>query len=468
VAETSLTSLELYAPALKACIEQHAFLSTTIGRAGSSEPAFTRPQQLNLRNHFRVLSGDDMKSRREGTNEVGLLTWILEQLHNEARYRFDDVENVPAWSLDVMSLEPQVNNHRVLVFFTYSHSHGDGMSSLAFHQTFFNAFKGKFGRGDFDELVKSPEISLPSQPDSSSTMPISIPYLLIPALGTYLPSFLIKLFALSGNAAGADQSTWDGSPIFIDNTTAGMEVTTSVEFLDIPAEALQTLLMLCRKQRTTLTPLLNYIIAGAAIEAFAQIGQAVDPSTNFVAQVPINLRTPLGVSSSEIGNFASAAYSRYEYQDVIEQLKPNNGIWEKLSSQSKHLASAASTLQDQPIGLLRYVSDLRTWMLNKIGQRRGSSWEFSNLGSFDPHGSDQVNPEGIGLEKMLFSQPASPQSAPLSFSVVGLKTGGLSICVSWQMGALALEEAAMSRAGRERAFVRQVVDSMLNKIDQMK
>ena len=41
-------------------------------------------------------------------------------------------------------------------------------------------------------------------------------------------------------------------------------------------------------------------------------------------------------------------------------------------------------LHDQPIGLLRYLKDIRGWIASQLGARRDSSYEVSNLVTFTP------------------------------------------------------------------------------------
>jgi hypothetical protein len=97
------------------------------------------------------------------------------------------------------------------------------------------------------------------------------------------------------------------------------------------------------------------------------------------------------------------------------------------------------TLQDQPVGLLRYVPSIRKCTVVKIGKERDCSYEVSNLEAFDvaapqnPAGGDQCN-----IIKMIFSQPATPVSAPMTMGIVSVKGGCMVISIVWQPGAFGI------------------------------
>ena len=117
---------------------------------------------------------------------------------------------------------------------------------------------------------------------------------------------------------------------------------------------------------------------------------------------------------------------------------------------TKKLAECAVTLQDQAIGLLRYIPSIKKWTLGKIGSLRDSSYEVSNLLVFD--GSGEGNQ--CRITNMVFAQPASPPSAPLVFNFVSVKGGSLMCAITWQEGALGIP------LEKEKAFVDEICSSM--------
>ena len=102
-------------------------------------------------------------------------------------------------------------------------------------------------------------------------------------------------------------------------------------------------------------------------------------------------------------------------------------------------AASATSLQDQPVGLLAYIRNMRSWTLNQLGKNRDTSYELSNIMSFDPStGGSLVKPWNI--QKAIFSQPANVTGSPIAFNVVSTKGGGLVITATWQPGALGVDE----------------------------
>ena len=121
------------------------------------------------------------------------------------------------------------------------------------------------------------------------------------------------------------------------------------------------------------------------------------------------------------------------------------------------LAVAANELCDQPIGLLRYLTNVRSWVLSQVGQSRDCSYELSNLASFRPSGPIQR----CSVSEMVFCQPADVTGAPLTFNVVSVTDGPLSIAVSWQIGALDLPPGK-----DETEFVHAVCQEMRRGFDK--
>jgi Alcohol acetyltransferase len=461
VKESALVQLDRYAYALSGCIREHPLLSATIQGSASKNPVYTQPKQLDLRNHFRSISTEGFESSRE--NEAAFLNEAIEQLHNDPKYAFASVDSQPAWAIDLLPLASSRTHHRTLISFTYSHSHGDGMSGLAFHRTFQKALQENLESGRDAELeVKDLPTSLLGPPDTTFSLPISWSYLLRPLLGTYLPTFLSQLLGISASISGANERTWTGSKTFTDAKTPGMQVTTSVQLVNISTQTTASLLAACKKNNGRLTAFLNNLIARALKETLATSGVC---GMHFASVVPINLRKTLGLSNKTIGLYAGGKFLSYDCG--AEALTENELDWNCIWLQGQELALAASTLRDQPIGLLRYVSNFRSWLLGQVGEARDCSWELSNLGGFDPREdvADSDHPT-VNIEQMLFSQSATPNGHPIQFSVVGVKRGGLWISMTWQVGALGLSASeGESQEERDRAFVKRLAASLSARLE---
>jgi len=410
---------------------------------------------LNLQDHLHVIDVKAIsKNPGPGNEDLYVGNVIQNILNNPELTFFDSADKIPPWRVDVLPLDSQGEKPRLLVAFTYSHTHGDGMSGPAFHRTLLRSMNRtlQLSPEESESILSVTKPHLPGLPQ----MPVSLSYLLVPALGHYLPAFVRQLFGLKGSVSGADGDTWTGSETFAGNNDGPTK--TAVEVAAIGREIVSAVLQTCRKHDIKLTSTLNEIIA-CALSRQSPIGmQARSKKMNFVSSTPNNLRKIIGESNETIGVFSSTAYTSHAVRapaDIGSDITLDNEFWVQVNKASKQMAAVSSTIQDQPIGLLRFVSDIKGWVQGQIGGKRDASWELSNLMSFQSGSAD----DKIVVEKMYYSQPADATGPPLAFNIISVHDGDLVVCVSWQPGALgvcALEEAEII----ERKFVRNLIEDM--------
>jgi Alcohol acetyltransferase len=96
------------------------------------------------------------------------------------------------------------------------------------------------------------------------------------------------------------------------------------------------------------------------------------------------------------------------------------------------------TLEDQAVGLLRYIPSISKWTVTKIGQERDSSYNISNLGSFEAGAVQKSEGNQCNITKMIFSRPATPISPPLTVSIVSVKGGSMVMSMVWQPGSFGI------------------------------
>lgn len=350
---------------------------------------------------------------------------------------------IPAWRLVVLPFSQQ----RCFIAFTYSHALGDGLSGIAFHTTLLTAFQEHCLTQD---LTCTPTLKQLHPPfDTSQNLPISWGFLLSPLLGAYLPTSLASLLGLQAAANSITPGTWVATPTFYDPE----RYRTGVELLSVDATTLGQALNICRIHGAKLTSVLHQLIIGALS------GTLPGPNnvTDFAARTAINMRAPVGRPGDEMGNYSSGHFQVYPFK--LSAKPSNHGIdWTLAKSDTAKLAVAANKLQDQPVGLLRYLRDIRSWTISQIGQRRDCSYELSNLTGFRPSGPLQR----CSITEMIFCQPADVNGAPLTFNVVSVVGGPLSIAVSWQIGALDL---ASNRD--EKDFVSDVCQRIRRGFDEL-
>lgn len=378
-----------------------------VGDKHTDKPFYERVPAVNLEDQIHIVK--DL----EGVEENVAIEKIL-----AAELDKPFTTGIPPWRLVVLPLGPS----RCFVTFAYSHTIGDGPTGVSFHKSLAKAF------GNLKELtstpssvVQSPGMPLPTPFDTTERLPISWTFLLAPILSLVIPRFISKLLGLRVGASTIDEGTWTATDIFFDPEL----FESKVKLYEIDASLLTNAVQVSRKHNAKLTGLLQQFIARGLSK------QITDPNvTNFVSQTAINMRNSVGVPADEMGEFASGSYATHPRSKVQGPMTEQD--WEVARTATRTFAESAVQLQDQPIGLLRYVPSIRKWTMGKIGQRRDCSIEISNIGVFD-----SASGEGFArITKTVFAQPGHVTGPPISFNFTSVKGGNLVYTVTWQTGAL--------------------------------
>lgn len=243
-----------------------------------------------------------------------------------------------------------------------------------------------------------------------------------------LPRFLIEWLNLRHSASTIDSGTWTATNIFYDANTFHSRV----KLGEIPAPVLAKALAASKRHDAKLTSTMLQLLTRGLSKAIAD-----PPVTNFVSQTAVNMRRSVGVPDSEMGEFASGCYLTHARSHASGNL--TEAEWKAAREGTRALAVCAATLTDQAISLLRYLPSIRRWTLGKLGQRRDCSVEVSNVGVFEPEGESESE-EGAKITGVLFTQPGHVISAPISLNFASAKGGSLMYTVTWQVGALALDD----------------------------
>jgi hypothetical protein len=355
--------------------------------------------------------------------------------------------DIPPWRIVILPLPQADTVSRCFIAFSFSHTIGDGNIGLTFHRTFQAAWTECFTSPKND--TSSSSITLPKQTlsepfDTPDRLPVSWKFLLAPLAGAILPKTLTHILGLRASASSIDAGTWTGVPMFFDPKTAAE--CSRVRILEIEDPLVANALERSRANGAKLTATLHQLIVRALSEALPSL-----EITNFVSGTAVDMRASIGVPAGEWGLYVSGHYevhpripSTSDCSDVVQKSPAlSEEMWESARIMTRNLAACGMRLQDQAIGLLRYAPSIRGWTLGKIGERRDSSYEVSNLLAFD---SAAGSSDGTcRISKMVFVQPGNALSAPLVFNVVSVKGGSLVIAVSWQVGALGLEKAEEGR-----------------------
>jgi hypothetical protein len=418
---------------LKRCVEEHPCLSVIVKDAHTEKPYYESVSNINLKDHVFTL-GDNEANDDDSATFATVLPPILDRPWPAS---------VPSWRIVVLSLPSQTGTKttRCLIAFAFSHTIGDGIAGLAFHRTFLDACQRQTPTHEESPLLTVPNRAISAPFDTPQTLPISWSYLLRPLIAVLLPKFIANFLGLRAAASTVDAGSWTGSRIFFDPDS----LHTKVKFLEIGGPLVKNALLLSRSHDAKLTGTIHQLI----IRALSKV--VPDRNiTNFVSGTAVSMRGSIGMSDYEWGLYVSGYYHVHSRVDASTDLDVPDTMWATASSMTKNIAQCAITLQDQAIGLLRYIPSIRNWTLGKIGSLRDSSYEVSNLLVFD--GSREGNQ--CRITKMVFAQPANPPSAPLVFNFVSVKGGSLMCAVTWQEGALGI------LLEKETAFVDEICSSM--------
>jgi hypothetical protein len=434
-------SIETFIPALKYCIAAHPILSAAIHGEGTESPQFVRPATLDLRNHIKIRNPQSV-SGKSTANDMDLLKQVLIETHDQL---YPDIERIPPWKIVLLPISPQPGSaeRRFHILFSYSHSHGDGKSGLAFHRAFITGLETGNLTYDSEPIYKSPSSPLLPPIEQACKLKISLPFLLGPFIATYMPKFLSGMFNSHASATPQTPNSWIGTLSSYDpeNFHTGLEI------MVIDKDIIRAVLAVCRAHGAKFTGFVHQVI----VRALSQALPADTPAGNFVGQTAVDLRNLIpGISNDDMALCMSGVYEAFPRID--ERSSPENKqgkndselMWAAARNTTERLAAGANTLTNQPIGLLQYLAHFRMWLVNQIGKPHDGSYEISNLVSFDPFSGDktptQQQAKSWDVERMIFSQPANPTSSPLCFQFVSRKNGDMVMTLTWQRGVLGVPD----------------------------
>ncbi|KAL3444644.1 hypothetical protein BJX65DRAFT_310645 [Aspergillus insuetus] len=437
-----------YIPALKHCIATHPILSAGIRGQDGEEPVFVRcgdMEEMDIKRYLEVL---DPVSPVSDVTEIEALKSVMLRAHDTT---FEDVERVPPWKVIVLPLSPpgEEGRKRAYVIFAYSHSHGDGRSGLNFHHTFLEGLRRaqKEQRYDCKPVYSTSGLgSLPPALEEACTLRITWKFLLYTLFGDRMPEWLRGWLGFSTPIASG--KTWTGKVM---QYNAG-NFRTGSEILLVQRKPVESVLRVCReKGGVRFTGLLNQLVV-RALSAVLPEHDASCAVQDFIGTIVVDLRALVPAYKPEMMlNCVSAVYEGSQIVatgNSVVRLKDDEALWDAARGTTARLAHSASTLVDQPIGLVQYLDKFRPWFLGKLGEARDSSYEISNAVVFDPSLKDNASVSGVerdgkgiwDIERMVFSQPANVTNCPLSFSVVTRKDGEMVMTLNWQVGVLGVAD----------------------------
>jgi hypothetical protein len=420
---TSNNSLEsLIFSTLRQVIARHPNLSAIALDEDKSHPQvyFARLPSIDLR------SCVEFRDRKGPVPTDGETDDDLEQVTAEQHSRNfkDNLGTKPYWRLVVLTSSNDKSTFTAT--WVFHHALSDGASALLFHETFLAALNSLDSTPDADPIVTSPAAPLPPAFEDLHPLPISWPFFFNTIAKILLPSIFNK----------RPSGLWTGAPV-----PATLSPIFRFRTLILPASTTARLAQLCRSEKTSVTATLQVLLAASL---FTHL-----PSEQFSKlqiSVPIAMRRFLeDVPADQMTN----ALTQYEYVHHRTPTPDSQDILRYFSwNESREVKAAiASTLSkrgsDNPIALLRYVSNIHEYVDGHLGKERGTSVEVSNIGVVSGKKEGEW-----GMGRVTFSQCPNPIGAAVCVSVVTGGTGEMSVNFCWGEGVV------------EGKFVESVVESV--------
>lgn len=346
----------------------------------------------------------------------------------------------PCWRL-IITVCPQ-DPESFTASWIFHHALSDGASSLLFHETFLEYLNNISPEEDPSPIVPTPSTQdlLPPFEDLHP-MSISWPFFLRAVGRSVLPSFFKP-----------EAGLWTGERV---RATTGASHNTTVA---LSADVTQRFASKCREQKTSVTAALSTLLAAILLRSVSS--EAGEQEKSVRINMPIALRPVLDVEETQMVNaitdltctFVATGSSEVSQSETSRSEPSNTRVpsitnefnWSTARRIKSELATeVAQKGTDNPIALLKYVSDMHEYFTSKIGKDRESTAEVSNLGVWRARregvlDGDQKTADGARTEKnwrlgrMVLSQSVHRVGAMVSLSAVTGGDGCLVLSFNWR------------------------------------
>lgn len=376
--------------ALSLLIEKHPILSAIPLAAETPNPYFARISKINLSQVVTFVKED---VNHPSSNWEEILDKVLEEQHNRP-FEIQSNQPLPFWRMFVLESENSPESFTLVLIF--HHSLMDTKSALSLHDQLEGCMAQYSGIESSDTLNGF---------DGALVPPLEELYNL-PVSEEFLRS--------QEEYSEPSHDCWTGTPQFTPVKTRF----SSLWLSDVDTRMLMTL---SKKEHTSVTAALQALIASCI--------SSVLPSTyrTLHADCAVSLRNflPEPVTTTTLGCYvgsSSTTYHRMPSFDWDEARRTKIAIEHTMAQKGG----------DMPVGYLAYIQNQHHWMLQKLGRRRMSAFELSNVGT----ASTLRGTSKFGIESMLFSQSSSACSAAIKVSAVTGRDGRLALGFTWQEGVI--------------------------------
>jgi len=393
-------------------IQKHPILSAVpVTLPRDNETSFVQLPTIDLTRCVRIVQRTTPRSTKATPDGFyprdAELDELLELEHNSSwRDNLIRGKLLPTWRLVIVT-EPTTNTFTAC--FVYHHSLGDGGSGPAFQRAFASALTAEIISVPDGHYVCDQDTTLLPAIESTGMLTVSRWYLIKEVAKSMIPWL-----------SSASSSLWSGGP-------QKNKPRTRVYSIFLSPALSSKFLSACHASKTTITGALLAITASTLFQILpAHFDQ-------LVAQVPVSLRPlmPQVVDKEDICVFVTAAiltYHRAQFSHEDQSTLASDLVVVSQQSRRTIVDYLAKGTSDLSISLLPYVTDLKSFFLEKQGRKRESSFEISNLGVAASHDGAR------DIQRMTFSQSANGAGSALQISCITGGDGCLVLCTSWQDG----------------------------------
>lgn len=404
------TQIELLKYALAKTIDRHPTLCYgIIDKTEKSEAHFLQ---------LKTIKWEDIVEIKTLNSTVNNDTTLEYEVGRGHELLFEKQHERPAWRLMVLRYENEPQ--RVDVICYIHHSIGDGTSGAGFQKTLTQYLQ----EGSSSKKATPPHWPYIVPETISHPVPVEEAYPFPPQPPTAPPPFNTEPdFAFN---------PWTAEP-------ASMDPFRSLALiLTIPYTNVSSILKYCRQRNITLTGLLHGLIT-------IYLANVIPSAEGFRANTPFSMRRFTNFSNDEIVCHVAGISNEW-----TEALLSSIRLCEEGSAEEERIICDMSgqfqTIVGEEIaavpengakGLIETskIHDLETYLDNRIQEKRGATYEISNVGLVKLVAPIDEKPV-VRLEKLIFSQCGMVVGAAIGMSVVSIAGGPLCLCISWQEGIL--------------------------------
>lgn len=403
-------------------------LRVGIIKEDTNQASFVSAASMDLRDFIQWEVVAESSQAQLDARVLGATKGRLEQL-------WPDVASRPPWKLLVVQNGASAPGEVVLdLVFAVHHALADGKSTMIFHT------------GLLRELNSDspPPAELKNHVLSFDRPPVLAPpqeELIQFKIGwIFFLKTLWNEFGPSWLQGTPPVEPWGGKVITLEPHRLNLRL------ISIEPEVVKGLVAACRAHGATLTALLHVLVlASVARRVPAEVAPAFSSNTPIGllpwATSPPGVDMDLKSALSVLNTTAKKMWDADTVADLRRRLREADDgleddlIWPLAATWRAEMKQKLASLpNDDACGLMDYVTDWQKRWEGRIGQRRDSTWEVSNVGLIK--GTADEGQGGWTIQRSFFTQPAFLAGPAFAINVTGVEGADVTLTLNWQGGVI--------------------------------